>query len=79
MRHMSLNIRSSAENDSGIKDDMKAASSIKPFYDARILYSIAPAMGHNKVIYSWVPSIISCFMLILVREGYSTFIYYHWK
>ncbi|CAL9192935.1 unnamed protein product [Musa hybrid cultivar] len=48
MRHMSLNIRSSAENDSGIKDDMKAASSIKPFYDARILYSIAPAMGHNK-------------------------------
>nr|XP_010930662.1 histone deacetylase 14 isoform X1 [Elaeis guineensis] len=44
---MNSNVRCSAE-DVGLEKDSNVASSDISFYDARVLYCVSPAMGHNK-------------------------------
>lgn len=53
---MSLSAKKSAKDrkpsvvrSGGIDKELDVASSRKPFYDARVLYCVAAAMGHNKV------------------------------
>lgn len=53
---MSLSAKESAKDrkpsvvrSGGIDKELDVASSRKPFYDARVLYCVAAAMGHNKV------------------------------
>lgn len=55
-RYMSLSAKESAKDrkasvvrSGGIDKELHVASSRKPFYDARVLYCVAAAMGHNKV------------------------------
>ncbi|XP_074588361.1 histone deacetylase 14, chloroplastic isoform X3 [Curcuma longa] len=54
-RYMSLSAKKSAKDrkpsvvrSGGIDKELDVASSRKPFYDARVLYCVAAAMGHNK-------------------------------
>lgn len=59
-RCMNSNVRCSAEDvgvsisySGGFEKDSNVASSDISLYDARVLYCVAPAMGHNKVCYAF--------------------------
>lgn len=59
-RCMNSSVRCSAEDvgvsisySGGFEKDANVASSNIALYDARVLYCVAPAMGHNKVCYAF--------------------------